>query len=228
MSSGAGRMLILRYILPMALVTVAGCATLETKKDYLVTDLPEPDRLGVYHKVKKGETLWQIAKTYNATIGDVIRTNRIPNVAKIEENQLVFIPGAQTVKDVASGKQDASNEFVWPVKGKVLRYFHERNGSQLNKGIDIQAQSGDAVKAARGGRVVFADRLSGYGYTVILDHADEFYSVYARNAKLLVKLNDPVRQGQEIAEVATTGHIDHVHFEIRKNSFEDNPLYYLP
>lgn len=221
-------MLILRYILPMALVSVAGCATLETKKDYLVTDLPEPDRLGVYHKVKKGETLWQIAKTYNATIGDVIRTNRIPNVAKIEENQLVFIPGAQTVKDVVSGKQDASNEFVWPVNGKVLRYFHERNGSQLNKGIDIQAQSGDAVKAARGGRVVFADRLSGYGYTVILDHADEFYSVYARNAKLLVKLNDPVRQGQEIAEVATTGHSDHVHFEIRKNSFEDNPLYYLP
>ncbi|OGX38785.1 MAG: hypothetical protein A3D87_05295 [Omnitrophica WOR_2 bacterium RIFCSPHIGHO2_02_FULL_50_17] len=215
--------------------TAAGCAGVRAKRDYLVADLPEPDRLGIYHKARKGETLWRIAKTYDVPIDDIIRTNRIPSVAKIEENQLIFIPGAPAVRDVAHDKEGGSNGFIWPVQGKIVGYFHERNSTQFNKGIDIHAQEGESVRAARQGRVVFADYLAGYGYTLILDHAESLYSVYAGNAKLLVKLNDLVRQGEEIAQVGRLlagrqGREDlaYLHFEIRKNAAEDNPLYYLP
>lgn len=207
---------------------VSGCATVREKKDYLMTDLPEPERQGVYHKVKRGQTLWRIAGIYNVAIADIIRTNRIPNVAQIEENQLIFIPGADAGRDPAADPADGQSGFIWPVKGKVVKYFHERDNAYVNKGIEISAREGEFVKASRGGRVVFADYLGGYGHTVILDHADEIFSVYARNAKLLVKLNETVRQGDKIAQLGGAGAAAYVHFEIRKNSVEDNPLYYLP
>ena len=123
---------------------------------------------------------------------------------------------------------DTQNNFIWPLKGKVVGYFHDTSAGRFNKGIDIQAYEGQMVKATRTGRVVFADYLSGYGYTVIVGHTDDFYSVYARAARLLVGLNDPIRQGQEIAQVGSVDDLACLHFEIRKGSMEDNPLYYLP
>ena len=92
----------------------------------------------------------------------------------------------------------------------------------------ILVKEGDMVKAARTGRVVFADYLSGYGYTVILDHSDGLYSVYAKNSKLLVKLGESVLRSKDIARVGRSGSLAYLHFQIRKKSIEDNPLYYLP
>jgi len=210
------------------LFMLSGCATVKTKKDYIVGRFPEKGRPGVYHKVKKDETLWGIAKAYDVSMKEVIDANRIPNVARVEENQLVFIPGVHASREITVNKETKENGFAWPVRGKLIGYFHERKGAYFNKGIDIQAREGDTVRAARRGQVVFADYLMGYGYTVILSHADELFSVYARNSKLLVGLNDSVHQGQEIARVGQGDNPSHVHFEIRKRSLEDNPLYYLP
>ena len=218
----------LSYLVMLLALAVSGCAAVATKKDYIVGGFPEKGRPGVYHKVKKGETLWSIAKAYDVSMKEVIDSNRIPNVARAEENQLVFIPGVHASKEIAVGKEANESGFVWPVRGKLIGYFHERKGAYFNKGIDIQAREGDIVRAARRGEVVFAGYLMGYGYTVIVGHADEFFSVYARNSKLLVGLNDSVHQGQEIARVGQGDNPSYMHFEIRKRSLEDNPLYYLP
>ncbi|MCK5179716.1 MAG: peptidoglycan DD-metalloendopeptidase family protein [Candidatus Omnitrophica bacterium] len=215
-------------LLSCALVLTSGCVSLETQEEISVREFIRPERKGVYHKVKKGETLWRIAKTYNVPIKDVIRTNNIPETAKIEKNQLLFIPGVDTVKEISLDVDKAQNEFIWPIKGKVIRYFHHRQGGRVNKGIDIRGQEGDVVKAARTGRVVFADYLSGYGYTVILDHLDGLYSVYAKNSKLSVKLGELVLRNGDIAQVGRSSNLACLHFQIRKESVEDNPLYYLP
>lgn len=209
-------------------VGVSGCVTVETQEEASVRKYIRPERKGIYHKVKKGETLWRIAKTYDVPIKDIIRTNNIPKTAKIERNQLVFIPGADAVQEIYVDEDKTQNEFIWPVQGKVVGYFHQRREGRVNKGIDIRAQEGDMVKAARTGRVVFADYLSGYGYTVILDHLDGLYSVYARNAKLLVKLDEYVLKNKEIAQIGRSSDLAYLHFQIRKKSVEDNPLYYLP
>jgi len=215
-------------LLSVLVVFNAGCVTLETQEEVSIRDFSKTKRKGVYHKVKKGETLWRIAEIYNVPIKDIIRTNNIPKAAKIEKNQLVFIPGADTVKEIFLDVDKAQNEFIWPIKGKVIRYFHHRQEGRANKGIDIRAQEGDMVKAARTGRVVFADYLSGYGYTVILDHLDGLYSVYAKNSKLLVKLGELVLRNRNIAQVGRSSNLAYLHFQIRKKSIEDNPLYYLP
>lgn len=220
--------LFLTGFLSFFLMFTVGCIALETPGGISAKRFPRADKHGIYHKVKKGETLWRIAKVYNVAIQDIIRINNIPKAAKIEKNQLVFIPGADTVQEIILDTGKAQNEFIWPINGKVIKYFHERYGGRVSKGIDIRAQAGDEVKAARAGRVVFADYLSGYGHTIILDHLDGLYSVYARNSELLVKLNESVLRSKAIARVGRGSDLAYLHFEIRKNSTEDNPLYYLP
>ena len=209
-------------------VILTGCVTVKTQDDGPAPVPVAVSRPGVYHKVEPGESLWRIAKIYNVSIGEITRANNIPETAAIEKNQLLFIPGANAVEPVPLEAEKAQNEFIWPLKGKVIRHFHERQGDRISKGIDIRAHEGDAVKAARMGRVVFADYLTGYGYTVILDHLDGLRSVYAMNARLLVRLDDVVIRSTEIALVGRSGGSAYLHFQIRKKSIEDNPLFYLP
>ncbi len=228
------------FLLGVLFGLLSGCASLETRNTDLVTGFPEaeyelsnieykvPERLGVYHKVKRGETIWRIAKAYEVSINDIIDTNNIPNAAQIDENQLVFIPGVYAEKSIILDTGETEKEFIWPVKGKVIKFFQVKNGSQINKGIDIKTRAGEGVKASRTGRIVFADYLSGYGNTVILDHLDGYFTVYSNNARILVNLGDVVLKGKEIAQIGRRNDLAALHFEIRRNSIEDNPLYYLP
>ena len=63
---------------------------------------------------------------------------------------------------------------------------------------------------------------------MILDHEDDFWTVYSQNSKLLVGLNDRVMQGNPIAQLGKSGDLAYLHFEVRKKAVADNPLYYLP
>ncbi|MBF0385236.1 MAG: peptidoglycan DD-metalloendopeptidase family protein [Candidatus Omnitrophica bacterium] len=208
---------------------LGGCAGLDKEgNEVLGPKGTLPMDNGIYHKVGRGETLWTISQKYNVVLGDIVRVNNIPNVAKIEMGQLVFIPGATDVKEQVSSNLVRSGNFNWPVRGKVISFFRERKGNSLNRGIDIEAEEGSYVNSSREGKVVLADFMTGYGNTVILEHHDGYYSVYANNSKLLVKLGDKVKENYPIAFVGTKNNLSFLHFEIRNNSREENPLFYLP
>ncbi len=213
---------------------VSGCATLETvpmddmpiMENYVTTPIPQ----GIYHKVNRGETVWRIAKSYDVTITEIIESNNIPDIAQIEVNQLILIPGATEVRPVFAEPEgvEESEGYIWPLKGKILTHFHKIRDGVKSRGIDIRASQGEVVRAARSGEVVFADYLPGQGYMIILEHPDEFFTVYSKNAQLLVSLGDRVGQSQPIAHVGQDDRLAYLHFQIRKRSKEDNPLYYLP
>lgn len=220
------------------LVFLGGCASTEyhamptpeevTSPSLATSAVQKP--AGIYHKVMAGQTLWQIAQLYGVKIQDIISSNNIPNGTSLEVGQLLFIPGASQVQNEPEHELDSNkNQFIWPLHGKVVVYFDDPVGvNTLSHGIDIQAQGGDTVHAAREGEVVMADYMSGYGQTVMIDHKDGFISVYARNARLLVKLGDHVFKGDDIAEVGQLGGRVVEHFEIRRGGQAMNPLYYLP
>lgn len=208
-------------------IALSGCIPPKKPDIASVPTLTSPQ--GVHHKVRKGETLWRIAKTYHVAVDELISANHIPNAASIEENQLLLIPGADAVQAVTlPGSPGKDNEFTWPAQGKVVSYFEDRRGAYFNRGIDIKLNEDDFVKASRDGRVVFADHLAGYGQALILDHADGFYTVYGRSEKLLVSLGDYVTRGEKIALPARERGQAFLHFEIRKGGDPSNPLYYLP
>ena len=217
-------------LLLIVLCWLGGCATVPPQSSQApIKSVPTaPTVQGIYHKVHAGETIWRIAKTYGVTIDDIIRNNKSLSVNHIEKEQLIFIPGAEHMKSVILDQGPKDSEFVWPIKGKVLCYFGEHKGNRVNKGIDIQASEGEVLRASRSGKVIFADYLHGYDYTLILDHSDGYYSVYTQNSKLMVKLDDFIAQGSPIAQVGKDGQIAFLHFEIRKKATAYNPLYYLP
>lgn len=220
----------------LGLIFLGGCASTEyhpmptPESEAASAQATSSQKIGVYHKVVAGQTLWQIAQIYGVNIQDIISSNNIPNGTSLEVGQLLFIPGATEVKNAAEPQEDNNKgQFIWPLHGKVVVYFDDPIGAAtLSHGIEIQGQPGDTVKAAREGDVVLADYMSGYGQTVMIDHKDGFISVYARNARLLVKLGDHVFKGDPIAEVGALGGRVVEHFEIRRGSQAMNPLYYLP
>jgi len=119
--------------------------------------------------------------------------------------------------------------FAWPVSGRLSSGFGRRARGH-HDGIDIVAPKGSPVYAARDGTVIYADKLSGYGNVLIVEHADGFTTVYAHNDANLVRKGARVRRGQAIARVGDTGRAtgSHLHFEVRKRNVARNPLYYLP
>ena len=125
----------------------------------------------------------------------------------------------------------ASDSFVWPIRGHVISAFGSDVDRVRNKGIDIRADLGANVMASRAGRVVYSDsHLKGFGKTIILDHGDNYQTVYSYNSDILVNVGDPVRQNDVIARVGRTGRAKEpsLHFEIRKDGEPQNPAYYLP
>ena len=209
-------------------VGLSGCAT--TRKPPVIPPA-ETDILprGVYHKGNKGDTLWRIARTYKISVEDIIRANRIPSTASIEESQLLLIPGADTVREIIPSQPPGGKDtdYWWPFKGRIVSYFEDRKGAYVNQGIDIKGSGGDAVKAAREGRVVFVDHLAGHLSTVIIDHGDGFFTVYGHNDRILVKLGDYVFRGEKIAQLSGDEQSAFLHFELRKGGSTKNPLHYL-
>ncbi len=117
----------------------------------------------------------------------------------------------------------------WPLRGKIGRSYGRR-GKKHHDGIDILANSGEPVRAAGAGKVVFADEHGGYGKLVLLRHDSGLITVYAHQSELLVKKGERVRGGDVIAKVGATGSAEspHLHFEVRKGIESKNPLQFLP
>jgi hypothetical protein len=214
------------FIFLFPLLTLIGCAS---------APLVAPPRQtqgipGIYHRVERGQTLWRIAKIYGLELDELTSVNHIPDATNIEPGQLVFIPRQRQVQ--VNSRASGNEDFIWPLKGRVIASFGQDFNNTVNKGINIQARGGSDVLASRGGRVVFRSlSFANYGKTLIIDHGDGFSTVYASNSELMVNLGEQVQKGAVIARVGSRdgeGKCSYLHFEIRKGYSSQNPYFYLP
>ena len=160
-----------------------------------------------------------------ATAGGLPPVNTAPvnQPVQIQNQPVVSQPIPQDNAPVAS-----TIAWRWPTSGNVVQGFSSSDGG--NKGIDIGGSRGQAVNAAAGGRVVYAgNALRGYGNLIIIKHNDDFLSAYAHNDSILVKDQQEVKAGQQIAKMGNTGTNDvKLHFEIRYKGKSVDPTRYLP
>ena len=209
------------------LLALAGCKTVEAPY--------RPDTVtigGVYHYVKSGETLWGISRQYGVDINAIAKVNNLENArSDIRHGQRLLIPGPTNKQAYTAPKPSfAYQAFVWPIRGTVISPYGDKLDRTKNKGMDISAPEGAPVRASKAGKVVFCDEwLKGFGKTVILDHGDNFQTVYAYNSLILVNVGDVVEQNMVIAKVGRGGRAKSpsLHFEIRRNGEPQNPFYYL-
>jgi murein DD-endopeptidase MepM/ murein hydrolase activator NlpD len=170
-------------------------------------------------------------------IQTIAEYNDIYDPDLIYTGQELFIPGASKRLEVEiyKGEEEkgeivvSKGLFEWPTEGVVYSLFGIRWG-RMHKGIDISGKSGTPIVASQDGRVMFVGTRGGYGKTVMLEHDDNFVTLYAHLSNYKVGEGDVVRQGDVIGFMGSTGRSTgpHLHFEIQKDGKARNPLFFLP
>ena len=115
-----------------------------------------------------------------------------------------------------------------PVRGEIANRFGtpRPEGGTTWKGLFLRSPEGSDVHAIAPGQVVFADWLRGFGNLLIIDHGDDFLSVYGNNQSLLRETGDSVKAGEVIATVGATGGAQQsgLYFELRHQGQAFDPL----
>ncbi len=125
-------------------------------------------------------------------------------------------------------------ELPWPAEGPVTETFGRKvhpvyDTVTLFKGIEIDAGEGASVSAVYQGRVAFADWFQSYGLVVIVNHGDDFFTIYGHLDAVRVRTGDWVEAGAEVGTVGETGSLigPSLYFEIREGSEAVNPARWL-
>ncbi|MBU4251499.1 MAG: LysM peptidoglycan-binding domain-containing M23 family metallopeptidase [Candidatus Omnitrophica bacterium] len=214
-------------ILILMVIGIAGCATAPPYTGPSLS-VPAEGVGGAHHRVEAGQTLWKISKLYDVDIDDIIRLNHISKSSVVEAGQVLLIPNRLRPQNISI--KSGGDDFIWPLRGRVIAGFGFTYHNLINKGINIQAPAGSDILATRGGRVVFSSNNFGnYGKTIIIDHGDGLCSVYSRASEILVQPGENVQRGGLVGRVGTSARDknSYLHFEIRKGAMPQNPLFYL-
>jgi len=129
--------------------------------------------------------------------------------------------------------------FISPLGGETLRlrydeygeghYGAKRRGGRTHKGVDVLADKGAPVRAAKSGWAVSRLDLDGYGNYVVIRHRGGYSTRYGHLEAASMRWIRKVRQGDTIGWVGCSGNARHsgikahLHFEIRKNGIAIDP-----
>ena len=114
-----------------------------------------------------------------------------------------------------------------PARGTVSnRFGSPRQEGSTWKGLFIRAASGGEVHAVAPGRVVFADWMRGFGNLLIVDHGDNYLTIYGNNESLYKHVGETVKPGEVVAVIGNSGGNPEsgLYFELRHQGQPLDPL----
>ena len=238
----------------IAVFFLAACSSSvvrETSSSSASQRIVSKPKYGATVRVQRGDTLYGVAFRNGIDFRDLATWNGIgapytiypgqsirlypsngKNVAATGASPATTVrpkPPAPT-RPVATQAAPASSgvSWRWPADGAVIGRFAA--GDATKQGVDIAGSSGQSVRAAGDGVVVYSGGgLVGYGELVIVKHNEAWLSAYGHNRTRLVNEGQNVKAGQQIAELGRSGAArDMLHFEIRYNGKPVDPQLYLP
>lgn len=150
---------------------------------------------------------------------NIENTNETINNEQTSDQNTNTVELSQEEQDIANIKQTTT--FIKPVEGTISSKFGQREPTtstvpKNHTGVDIAANMGTKIISATDGEVVLASEEGDYGKHLKIQ-IGEVSIIYAHCNNLYVKQGDKITQGQEIAEVGSTGNSTgpHLHFEVR-------------
>ena len=207
------------------------------------------------HIVKRGDTLYSISRKYRTDVFTISRFNNLKNVNQIYTNQRLIIPDQFEKKKIVRvskkkenkknkkkiiakkksykkkvTKQNFNENFIWPVKGKILSKYGSNDPGFFNDGINIESVSGEDVRASSGGEIVYSgNEIPGYGNLILIKHSKNWITAYAHLKKIYKRKGTLVKKGESIGAIGNSGNVQtpQLHFEIRKGKEAVDPLKYL-
>ena len=226
---------------------------LESKAAQARADLAKIERSRVTHKqqlekehLTRLQALALISKEVDAQrreIGDLQRDEaRLAELLERIEKIIASRPKAPPPRrDQERGQRpprheiDAFGQFKGklnlPVQGELAHRFGSPRpgGGTVWKGLFIQADSGQGVQAIAPGRVVFADWLRGFGNLMIVDHGENYMSLYGNNETLYKQVGEAVARGERLAAVGNSGGntSSGLYFEMRHRGKPFDPMGWL-
>jgi len=150
------------------------------------------------------------------------------------DRQLAALEKQSETSRVPAAFSLLKGRLVPPVPGEVISRFGIKQSGDyksftFQSGIDIRGEQGEPVRSVFKGDVVYAEWLKGYGNMVIIDHGENYYTLYAHLQELFRKKGDTVDTGEVIATMGDTGSLKGVclHFELRHHGKPVDPLEWL-
>jgi lipoprotein NlpD len=199
-----------------------------------------------FYRVNPGDTQIGVSKAFGREASALAQWNRLSPADGLRVGQVLRVApplgaGASPAASAPSNSlaqaralfADSPSEaastkarLAWPVSGPVTAPFV----SGKTKGIVMRGRVGEPVRAASGGRVVYAGgRIAAYGKLIIIKHDAHVLTAYGNNRALLVKEGTDVKAGEAIAEMGADdkGQAS-LRFEVRADGKPVDPLKYLP
>lgn len=186
--------------------------------------------------IKKQESLLATEHQAKSKIVSELDREKVENINRIKtlRDKSKEFAGADQGLNLADllkpSIYEQKGQLIAPLQGTIVQDFgliiDERYKIRLShKGWRYAAPAGTPVAAIFEGRIAHSDHVEGYGHTVVIDHGDHYYTVYASLAKPRVKVGDLVKKAQIFAEAGSSGHgnPEGLYFEIRHFSEPENP-----
>lgn len=197
---------------------------------------------GVSYKVQSGDTIYTIAKKFDTEAQKIVdfpfNDFANPETFSLVTGQMLVVPDGIKPSEqpfikrqiyIAQGPTSVSSAgFTWPISGGISQF-----ASWYHMGIDITNPAGTPIVAAQSGKVTKISTGTwdgGYGNNIMIDNGEGYQTLYAHMSGINVEIGQEVVAGKTvIGYVGNTGRSTgpHLHFEIRKNGVEVNPLPYL-
>ena len=181
------------------------------------------------YKVKKGDTLYSIAKNNKMELKKLLEINNIKDANKYSL-QIGANLKIETIKSEYADETIPDSSFQWPYRGIIVARYGVDTYKLANRGINILGDIGDKVLAADYGIVEYANDIRGFGKVVIIKHKNGFTTSYAHLSKINVQLGDIVNKGDYIGNIGDTGLVDksELYFKISYRGRALDPIKLLP
>lgn len=197
---------------------------------------------------KLAKTTEELLKKETLFLADISTKSRL--LEKVKRSKLFSISKLQDLKKLHSeynlddlGIMDSfvrpsfaekKGRLALPTRGNVKKKFGLIRSSDhtytLNhKGIFIETQNAEQVRAVAEGRVIFSDSIEGYGRTLILDHGDHYYTVYSHLDQALVPVGKELTRDEVVGRTgySVMNEMNGLYFEVRHFSEPYDPAQWL-
>ena len=144
------------------------------------------------------------------------------NIARIQVHRLTHTLHRVPVRKPLEGEIDLASGFG-------VRQDPFNGSPAMHTGLDIHGENGDPVRASADGTVTAAGWTGGYGRAVDIDHGNGLSTRYAHLSAIEVRVGQPVKTGQIVGKVGSTGRSTgpHLHYETRVRGEAVDPQKFL-
>ena len=117
--------------------------------------------------------------------------------------------------------------FFTPISGLIIDAY---NSKTKHFGVDLVAKDKSRISSVLDGTVIISHWTSETGYVIVIQHANNYTSIYKHNSLLLKDVGYFVSAGDHVAVIGNSGELSsgpHLHFELWHKGNPVNPEDYI-